>query len=133
MNFKQPAALLFLTLPLLSHAVLKDYSQIESDCQQANPDINNSVVMGCAEQASDAAKKDMNVLYQKIYKIMEARDLPEVTSQFEVAQKSWLALRENWCDVQGFMIGTPMYSVCRMNMNISRVNELNQLLEQVQD
>ncbi|KJM56109.1 hypothetical protein B5M10_23665 [Pluralibacter gergoviae] len=75
----------------------------------------------------------MNITYQKIFKIIESRDLPEVAKSFELAQKSWLALRENWCDVQGFIIGTPMYSVCRMDMNISRVNELNDFLEQIQE
>ncbi|QHB34828.1 DUF1311 domain-containing protein [Yersinia canariae] len=88
--------------------------------------------MGCAALASDVARKDMNIVYQKIYKIIEARDLPSIANNFEMAQKSWLASRENWCDVQGFMIGTPMYSICRMDMNISRVNELNELLEQIQ-
>jgi uncharacterized protein YecT (DUF1311 family) len=120
-------------LPLFSHAAPKDYSRIESDCRKENPDINNSIVMGCADLASSAAKKDMNITYQKIYKIIESRDMPDITKNFEVAQKSWLLSRENWCDVQGFMIGSPMYSVCRMDMNIARVHELNELLEQIQD
>ncbi|MCE0814094.1 lysozyme inhibitor LprI family protein [Buttiauxella sp. S04-F03] len=122
-----------LMLPLFSHAVLKDYSRIESDCRKEKPDINNSIVMGCADLASSAAKKDMNITYQKIFKIIESRDVPDITKNFEMAQKSWLLSRENWCDVQGFMIGSPMYSVCRMDMNIARVHELNELLEQIQD
>lgn len=85
--------------------------------------------MGCADLASVAAKKDMNVIYQKAYIIIGLRNSPDIKNSFELAQKSWLTSRENWCDVQGFMIGTPMYSVCRMEMNISRVNELNDLLE----
>ncbi|NIL01752.1 DUF1311 domain-containing protein [Yersinia mollaretii] len=90
-------------------------------------------MMGCADLVSDTAKKGMNIVYQKIYKIIEVRDLPYVTKNFETAQKSWLTLRENWCDFQGFIIGTPMYSICRMDMNISRVNELNGFLEQIQN
>ncbi|HBM8748875.1 TPA: DUF1311 domain-containing protein [Escherichia coli] len=89
--------------------------------------------MGCADLASDAAKKDMNIVYQKIYKIIQTRETPDITRKFEVSQRNWITLRENWCDVQGFIIGTPMYSVCRMDMNISRVNELNDLLEQFQE
>ncbi|MFX3394581.1 lysozyme inhibitor LprI family protein, partial [Klebsiella pneumoniae] len=84
-------------------------------------------------KASDAAKKDMNIVYQKIYKIIKARGIPDITSKFETAQKNWIASRENWWDVQGLIIGSPMYSVCRMDMNISRVNELNDLLEQIQN
>ncbi|KZP78518.1 hypothetical protein A3460_20130 [Enterobacter roggenkampii] len=89
--------------------------------------------MGCADLASSAAKKDMNIIYQKIFNIIDSRDVPDIVKSFELAQKSWLTSRENWCDVQGFMIGTPMYSVCRMDMNITRVNELNDLLKQIQN
>lgn len=133
MKIKNKALTLLLILPCISHAVLTDYSKIENDCRKKNLDINNSVVMGCADQASDAAKKDMNIVYQKIYKIIQAREIPDITGKFEMAQKNWITLRENWCDVQGFIIGTPMYSICRMDMNISRVNELNDLLEQIQE
>lgn len=133
MHLKYKLAIALLAFPLLSHAGLRDYSKIESDCRKEYQHLNNSVVMGCAELASDAAKKDMNIIYQKIYKIIESRGVPDVTMNFETAQKSWLTYRENWCDVQGFMIGSPMYSVCRMDMNISRVNELNDILDQIQE
>ncbi|AVR04457.1 lysozyme inhibitor LprI family protein [Pluralibacter gergoviae] len=133
MNLIKKLILFLIVSPLSSYAALQNYSTIESECRKENDEINNSVVMGCAELASSAAKKDMNITYQKIFKIIESRDLPEVAKSFELAQKSWLALRENWCDVQGFIIGTPMYSVCRMDMNISRVNELNDFLEQIQE
>lgn len=43
--------------------------------------------MGCADQASDAVKKDMNIVYQKIYRIIKARGIPDITSKFESAQK----------------------------------------------
>lgn len=46
--------------------------------------------MGCADQASDAAKKDMNIVYQKIYKIIKAREMPDITSKFKTAQKTGL-------------------------------------------
>lgn len=124
---------LLLILPFFSLAALQDYSKIESDCRRENPEINNSIVMGCADMASSAAKKDMNIVYQKIYKIIIERDDAHVINNLETAQKSWLASRESWCDLQGFMIGSPMYSLCRMEMNISRVNELNHFLEQIQD
>ena len=133
MKIKNKVLTLLLILPCISHAALTDYSKIETDCRKMNQDINNSVVMGCADLASDAAKKDMNIVYQKIYRIIKARGISDITSKFETAQKNWIASRENWCDVQGFLIGSPMYSICRMDMNISRVNELNDLLEQIQD
>lgn len=133
MNLINKTVFMLLLFPFFSHAALTDYSKIESDCREDSPGINNSIVMGCADLVSDTAKKDMNIVYQKIYKIIEVRDLPYVTKNFETAQKSWLTLRENWCDFQGFIIGTPMYSICRMDMNISRVNELNGFLEQIQN
>ncbi|EMH4161421.1 DUF1311 domain-containing protein [Pluralibacter gergoviae] len=124
---------MLLSLPCISNANLIDYAKIEADCRKENQDINNSVVMVCADLASDAAKKDMNIVYQKIYDIINLYEMPDVTGKFEIAQKNWITLRENWCDVQGFIIGTPMYSVCRMDMNIARVNELNDLLEQIRE
>lgn len=133
MNLKNKALIALWLLPFFSHAALKDYSKIESDCRKENTDLNNSIVMGCADLASDAAKKDMNATYQKIYTIIEARDMPDITKNFEIAQKSWLVMRENWCDLQGFMIGSPMYSICRMDMNIARVNELDEFMQQIQD
>ena len=133
MKVKNKALVLLLLIPCFTNATLTDYTKIETDCRKENQDINNSVVMGCADLASDAAKKDMNIVYQKIYKIIQTRETPDITRKFEVSQKNWITLRENWCDVQGFIIGTPMYSVCRMDMNISRVNELNDLLEQLQE
>ncbi len=133
MKIKNKILTLILIIPCISHAALSYYSKIETDCRKMNQDINNSVVMGCADQASDAAKKDMNIVYQKIYKIIKARGIPDITSKFETAQKNWIASRENWCDIQGFIIGSPMFSVCCMDMNISRVNELNDLLEQIQN
>lgn len=133
MKIKNKVFALFLSFPCISNAILSDYTKIETDCRKENRDINNFVVMGCADLASGAARKDMNVVYQKIYKIIKLRELPDITGQFETAQKNWITLRENWCDVQGFIIGTPMYSVCRMDMNITRVNELNDLLEQIQE
>lgn len=42
--------------------------------------------MGCADLASDAAKKDMNIVYQKVYKIIRAREIPDITGKFEMAQ-----------------------------------------------
>lgn len=133
MKIKKKVLALFLSLPCISNAILPDYTKFETDCRKENQDINNSVVMGCADLASDAARKDMNRVYNKIYKIIDARKIPDITRKFEMSQKNWITLRENWCDVQGFIIGTPMYSVCRMDMNISRVNELNDMLEQIQE
>ncbi|MCK6939753.1 lysozyme inhibitor LprI family protein [Enterobacter roggenkampii] len=133
MNIINKLTLALIVSPLFSCAASQDYSKIETNCRKDYPEINNSVVMGCADLASSAAKKDMNIIYQKIFNIIDSRDVPDIVKSFELAQKSWLTSRENWCDVQGFMIGTPMYSVCRMDMNITRVNELNDLLEQIQN
>lgn len=134
MKLRNMLSVAFLFIPHVLHAELRDYAKIESDCRKENAGvINNSVVMGCAEIASDAAKKDMNIVYQRIYKIIASRNIPDITEKFELSQKSWLVLRENGCDVQGFMIGSPMYSICRMDMNITRVNELNEMLEQIQE
>ncbi|MCP6132622.1 hypothetical protein NL393_25750 [Klebsiella pneumoniae] len=90
MKIKNKTLTLLLILPCISHAALNDYSRIETDCRRMNQDINNSVVMGCADQASDAAKKDMNIVYQKIYKIIKAREMPDITSNSRRRKKTGL-------------------------------------------
>ncbi|KAF1052446.1 MAG: hypothetical protein GAK43_01925 [Stenotrophomonas maltophilia] len=129
--------LLRLCLPLfLSVAAVPvfatDYAAIEDKCREAAPQqLDNSVVMGCADEASAAAKKDMNRVYQQTYKLLQAQG-DEHAEGFEKAQKAWLQYREAWCDSQGFSIGTPNYSLCRMQQNTARVAELNDFYRQVQ-
>ncbi|MGR7525738.1 lysozyme inhibitor LprI family protein [Klebsiella aerogenes] len=121
----------------LSSAVGKDFYQVERQCRKENPDVNNSIVMGCADLASDAAKASINESYKDIVRLIKKRyenndDVAnDEISRFELAQKSWLRYRENWCDSQGFLIGTPMYSICRMDENISRANALADYYEQL--
>lgn len=111
-------------------ALASDYAAIEEQCLNAYPQLDNSVVMGCADQASDAAKKDMNRVYQQAWRVLSQQG--EVHAQgFEAAQKAWLQYREAWCDSQGMSIGTPFYSTCRMSLNAARVAELNDFYRQI--
>ncbi|WP_240727307.1 DUF1311 domain-containing protein [Escherichia sp. E4385] len=87
MKVKNKALVLLLLIPCFTNATLTDYTKIETDCRKGSQNINNSVVMGCADLASDAAKKDMNIVYQKIYKIIQIRETPDITRKFEVSQK----------------------------------------------
>ena len=113
-----------------SSAFASDYAAIERQCREEMGQLNNSVVMGCAEQASDAARKDMNRVYQKTF--LALRKLGEEDAAgFEAAQKAWLQYREAWCDSQSRSIGTPYFSICRMNLNIARVAELEAFYGQV--
>lgn len=104
-------------------AFATDYAAIENQCREAMGPLNNSVVMGCAEQASGAARKDMNRVYQKTFLALRQQSEADAAA-FETAQKAWLQYREAWCDSQGRSIGTPLYSTCRMDLNIARVAEL---------
>lgn len=121
----------------ISNAANDNYSQIDELCRKNNPDINNSVVMGCADSASDDAKKSINESYKQIIRLIKSRyeNDPDTANneltRFELAQKSWLAYRENWCDSQGFLIGSPMYSICRMDENIARADALSDYFEQL--
>lgn len=65
-----------------SYASFSDYLRIESECRNEFPNINNSILMEYADLASFAAKKDMNILYQKILKMLESRTTPHVTKSF---------------------------------------------------
>lgn len=129
--------LTILLTPCITNATSNDFNQIEEQCRKNNPAINNSVVMGCADSASDAAKKSVNESYKKIFVLIKSRyeNNPDtansVISRFELAQKSWLSYRENWCGSQGFLIESPMYSICRMDENIARVDALSDYYEQL--
>lgn len=116
---------------LASHATGTgtDYDKLYNDCLPPNVPLNNSLVASCAMQASDAAKKDMNRLYQQLYLSLQEGS-PEDAQQLEDAQKSWLLYRNAHCDLQGKRIGSPMYYTCPMQLNGDRVAELQFLLDQ---
>ena len=135
MKIKNKTLTLLLILPCISHAALNDYSRIETDCRKMNQDINNSVVMGCVDQASDAAKKDMNIVYQKIYKIIKARGIPDITSKFETAQKNWIAFRDSDCEFaisayEGGSIQPLIKYTCLTEATQKRIEELENYLKE---
>lgn len=120
------SALALAALPLITQA--QDYQQRYDDCLEASGAMNNASVAGCAEGVSEAAKKDMNRVYQRLYlKLQE--DSPADAQQLEDAQKAWLIYRNGQCDLQGKHIGSPMYYTCPMQLNGQRVGELQFLLD----
>lgn len=137
MNLKKLSLLIIMLAPFMANSASNDFNKIEEQCRKNNPDINNSVVMGCADSASDAAKKSINESYKQIVRLIKSRyeNNPDIANieitRFEQAQKSWLSYRENWCDSQGFLIGSPMYSICRMDENIARADALSDYFEQL--
>lgn len=101
------------------------------DCiqaNQANPALTNSLVAACAEGASEAAKKEMNRAYQRLYLKLQ-KTSQEEAQQLEEAQKAWLVYRNAHCDMLGKYVGSPMYYTCPMELNIGRVAELQFLLD----
>lgn len=137
MKLKRLSLLIIMLAPFMVNSASNDFNQIEEQCRKSNPDIKNSVVMGCADSASDAAKKSINESYKQIVRLIKSRDKddPDTASseitKFELAQKSWLSYQESWCDSEGFLIGSPMYSICRMDENIARADALSDYFEQL--
>lgn len=114
-------------LLILPFSALADYDQRYQDCLDASGMINNASVAGCAEGVSEAAKKEMNRVYQQLFlKLQESA--AEDAQQLEEAQKAWLIYRNGQCDLQGKHVGSPMYYTCPMQLNIQRVDELKFLL-----
>lgn len=114
-------------LLILPFSALADYDQRYQDCLDASGMINNASVAGCAEGVSEAAKKEMNRVYQQLFlKLQESA--AEDALQLEEAQKAWLIYRNGQCDLQGKHVGSPMYDTCPMQLNIQRVDELKFLL-----
>jgi uncharacterized protein YecT (DUF1311 family) len=79
--------------------------------------------MGCADEASEAAKREITRLYAKL----QAQLPPEDAKALEASQRAWIHYRDIQCKLAGDHVGTPMYSVCPMDLNIARAVELAEL------
>jgi len=121
-------SLFFLNLSFYANAEenLIDHYKIYSACVDEQAPINNSVVHSCAEYASDSAKKEITLLYRKIYKYISTSSIDDAL-KFEKTQQAWISYRNNHCELSGSYVGSPMYSYCPMMLNISRAIELREL------
>ena len=117
---------LFLLIPLISSilsAETNPYNKVYDDCLHEQGQINNTVVAICSETASAYAKKEMNRLYDIVYKNISEHSNDDA-KEFENAQKAWLRYRNAHCKLMGAYVGSPMYHHCPMELNIQRVLEL---------
>ncbi|WP_343716247.1 lysozyme inhibitor LprI family protein [Inquilinus sp.] len=102
----------------------KDYDKIYSDCVAEAGGANNGTVSACAEGVADQTKPEMNRLYQAILAKMNGR---ADAAKLEKAQKAWIVYRDNYCELAGSYVGSPMYYVCPMTLNIERVKQLREM------
>lgn len=86
----------------------------------------NAALEACTESVTDGAKHEMNVLYKRIHDDLQAKS-PSDATEFETAQRSWLAYRNAHCHLAQKLIGDPETVICPMDLNIERVNELRRL------
>ncbi|CAM3853773.1 hypothetical protein VA7868_00946 [Vibrio aerogenes CECT 7868] len=100
-------------------------------CINESGPINNSVVYMCSERASQQAKDEINRRYVSVYAKLKKQGKEEA-DKLENAQKGWLKYRNNYCELKGLYVGSPMYAYCPMRMNISRALELRTLDENIQ-
>lgn len=123
---------LFLSLLLLfaysavNAAEKEDYQAMYSRCLDAAGTINNNTVLGCSEKTSTAVKQEMNVLYRELYAKLASTSV-EDAAKLEQSQKVWVSYRNKHCELATSYVGSPMYGVCPMGLNISRVEELREL------
>lgn len=103
-----------------------DYQQMYSRCLKAVGVTNNSSVEQCSRQTFKASEQEINRLYSKIYRQLASRQMQDA-QKFELSQKSWLSYRDSHCQLAGAYVGSPMYSYCPMQLNISRVAQLREL------
>ncbi len=106
-----------------------DYQSMYDKCLSDSGQTNNTSVMACSDSTSDAAKKEINSLYNTIHATILVSS-KEDAAKFEASQKSWLNYRNTHCNLAGSYIGTPMYSFCPMQLNIARAAELRALANQ---
>lgn len=126
---KLAATFLVLAFPILANAAAKesDLSKMYDTCLKEAGPINNSVVYGCSEQVSAAAKEEVNSLYAKLHKTVSQRN-PSDAEKLERSQKAWMTYRNGQCELAASYMGSPMYGYCPMQMNIQRIDELKALL-----
>lgn len=107
-----------------------DYKKMHGNCwddaqKKSNGRMTTGNLAACAEGTSVEAKKEMNTLYKRLYKNL-SESSPEDALKLEQSQKAWLIYRDKYCELAGSQIGSPMYAVCPMDLNIQRVNELRE-------
>ena len=121
--------LLRASLDAAAAATPLDHQQVYSDCLAKAGGINNGTVEACSSAASDGAKAEMTHLYRALYSKLLAENADDA-ARLERAQKSWLVYRDLHCELAGSYVGSPMYSFCPMQLNISRVIELREMAGQ---
>ncbi|MGJ5630532.1 lysozyme inhibitor LprI family protein [Nostoc sp. CALU 1950] len=119
------AVLLFSSVAQAAPVNKVDYQQMYSKCLKAVGVTNNSSVDQCSRQTFKASEQEINRLYGKIYHQIASRQA-EDAKKFELSQKFWLSYRDSHCKLAGAYVGSPMYSYCPMQLNISRVAELRE-------
>lgn len=119
-------ALILLPYSASADTPMADYQASYDNCLSRTQPINNAAVYACADSTSELVKKEINHLYGKIYERL-LKESPEDASKLELTQKSWLTYRKLQCELAGSYIGSPMFSVCPMYINIQRAQELREL------
>jgi uncharacterized protein YecT (DUF1311 family) len=69
------------------------------------------------------------MLYRKAYEMLSKQSAADA-AKLEHSQKSWVSYRNKHCELATSYVGSPMFGVCPMQLNISRVNELRELVGQ---
>lgn len=69
---------------------------------------------------------EINKQYGILYKKLKTGDISDAL-KLENAQKGWIQYRNNHCELMGSIVGSPMYHVCPMDLNIIRAKELGDL------
>ncbi len=114
---------------VLAADTLSPLDKIYDHCVNKHGTINNGVVEACSGEASAAAKKQINLYYNKMYNRL-LKDAPEDAKKLEQAQQAWISYRDRHCSLVGSYVGSPMYSFCPMQINIARAQELRELAGQ---
>ncbi|WP_435606986.1 lysozyme inhibitor LprI family protein [Pseudomonas knackmussii] len=103
-----------------------DYLAAYNSCINDSGKIIDSAISGCTEFVYKNTKKEINLLYKKIYsKILNTS--PVDAKKFEDSQRSWLKYRNFHCELAGNYVGEPMRYTCPMKINIQRMQELREL------
>ncbi|MGV6809931.1 MAG: lysozyme inhibitor LprI family protein [bacterium] len=104
------------------------YERSYSECIAEAGTMNNTIMIGCSEQASVLAKEDITRFYQKIEKKLSLYDdASDLVNTLVSSQKAWINYRDIHCDLSSRLAAQTPY--CLMLLNAKRAEELARLAE----
>lgn len=102
------------------------YQGLYDSCLNRYEVFNNGVIDLCSGEVTEKAEEEIELLYRKVLSYLQ-KMTPDQADQLVIAQRAWEKYRHFHCLIMGWNVGSPMYSLCPMELAIGRVSQLAEL------